>query len=108
MHGKIVEIRVQQDRQMQEVCAMIEELAKVVKSFEGQVAQVKEVVSNEVRREVSEVEKRVGKGIEEVRAKGEEQNRAVATEIAMIKRRHSRLISLYTTGLESNLQEGMQ
>lgn len=45
--------------------------------------------------------------MEEVGKRCEETNRAVVSEIGMIKRRHSRLLSLFTTGLEGNMQEAL-
>ena len=41
MHLRFAESKTNSDRQMQEVCMMIEELAKVVKKFEGQLGSVK-------------------------------------------------------------------
>ena len=41
MHLRFADNKLTSDKQMQEVCMMIEELAKVVKKFEGQLATVK-------------------------------------------------------------------
>ena len=41
MHMRFAENKTNSDKQMQEVCMMIEELAKVVKKFEGQLGTIK-------------------------------------------------------------------
>jgi hypothetical protein len=41
MHLRFAEGKTNSDKQMQEVCMMIEELAKVVKKFEGQLFTIK-------------------------------------------------------------------
>jgi len=106
---KVHEVQNGSDKQMGEICMMIEELAKVVRSFESQISNVKALNENILSTKldagyVHDFEKLVQAQITLAMQKHEEKTQQVIAELTQIKRRHTRLLSLYTTGLESQMQ----
>ena len=81
LHMRVAEIRTSQDKQVQEVCLMIEELAKVVKSFEGQIQTMRMLQAEGVGVECKRVEKAMVERVEGERRKREEEISMVVNEI---------------------------
>ncbi|TNV73805.1 hypothetical protein FGO68_gene12007 [Halteria grandinella] len=105
-----VKIQSGSEKQMQEVCMMIEELAKVIRGFEWQLNGMKsqqegtsQLLKNETHR-INELEKQSLQTNQTLQKRVEEMHNLFQTEVTHIKRRHARLVSLYSTGLESKNQ----
>lgn len=92
---------------------MIEELARVVRSFEQQLGTIKSNIAfteNRIEQTLlsKDFESSVNQSLQNMQKKVEDNHKLLMAELAHLKRRHARLLSLYSAGLEGTLGDSLK
>lgn len=93
------------ERQLQEVCGTIEELAKVVRALETKSLEPLYRGQEQTAFNLRELEKMVNGAVQRLSQAVDENHRGLLQEIGHLKKRHARLLSLYSAGLEQQMSK---